>query len=322
MIHRPRRLRGNSIIRDLAAQVNPDKSRLIMPYFVLEGEDKREPVKSMPGIDRVSKDNLIKDLKDDIAAGVRSILLFGIPDFKDSTGSEAYSENGVVQQALRLIKREFGNSILVITDVCLCEFTDHGHCGLVENGQVLNDATLELLARTAVSHAEAGAHIVAPSDMMDGRVGAIRKALDEKGYINIPVMAYSAKYCSAFYGPFRDAAGSAPQFGDRQTYQMDPRNSAEAEREVLLDIEEGADIVMVKPALSYLDIISKVRGITSHPLCVYNVSGEYSMVKAAAKEGLIDEERIVREIMTSFFRAGADMVISYHTRDILKNQWF
>jgi len=322
MIHRPRRLRGNSIIRDLAAQVNPDKSRLIMPYFVLEGEGKREPVKSMPGIDRVSRDNLIKDLKDDIAAGVRSILLFGIPDFKDSAGSEAYSENGVVQQALRLIKREFGNSILVITDVCLCEFTDHGHCGLVENGQVLNDATLELLARTAVSHAEAGAHIVAPSDMMDGRVGVIRKALDEKGYVNTPVMAYSAKYCSAFYGPFRDAAGSAPQFGDRQTYQMDPRNSAEAEREVLLDIEEGADIVMVKPALSYLDIVNKIRGITSLPLCVYNVSGEYSMVKAAAEKGLIDEEKIVREIMTSFFRAGADMVISYHTRDILKNQWF
>ena len=322
MIHRPRRLRGNSIIRDLAAQVNPDKSRLIMPYFVLEGEGKREPVKSMPGIDRVSRDNLIKDLKDDIAAGVRSILLFGIPDFKDSAGSEAYSENGVVQQALRLIKREFGNSILVITDVCLCEFTDHGHCGLVENGQVLNDATLELLARTAVSHAEAGAHIVAPSDMMDGRVGVIRKALDEKGYVNTPVMAYSAKYCSAFYGPFRDAAGSAPQFGDRQTYQMDPRNSAEAEREVLLDIEEGADIVMVKPALSYLDIVNKIRGITSLPLCVYNVSGEYSMVKAAAEKGLIDEKKIVREIMTSFFRAGADMVISYHTRDILKNQWF
>lgn len=322
MIHRPRRLRGNSIIRDLAAQVNPDKSRLIMPYFVLEGEGKREPVKSMSGIDRVSRDNLIKDLKDDIAAGVRSILLFGIPDFKDSAGSEAYSENGVVQQALRLIKREFGNSILVITDVCLCEFTDHGHCGLVENGQVLNDATLELLARTAVSHAEAGAHIVAPSDMMDGRVGAIRKALDEKGYVNTPVMAYSAKYCSAFYGPFRDAAGSAPQFGDRQTYQMDPRNSAEAEREVLFDIEEGADIVMVKPALSYLDIVSKIRGITSLPLCVYNVSGEYSMVKAAAEKGLIDEKKIVREIMTSFFRAGADMVISYHTRDILKNQWF
>lgn len=322
MIQRPRRLRGSSIIRDLAAQVNPDSSRLIMPYFVLEGEDKREPVASMPGIDRVSKDNLIKDLKDDIAAGVRSILLFGIPAFKDSAGSEAYSENGIVQQALRLIKREFGNSLLVITDVCLCEFTDHGHCGLIENGEVQNDATLELLARTAVSHAEAGADIVAPSDMMDGRVGAIRKALDKKGSVNTPVMAYSAKYCSAFYGPFRDAAGSAPQFGDRQTYQMDPRNGLEAEREVLLDIEEGADIVMVKPALSYMDIISRVRDITSLPLCVYNVSGEYSMVKAAAERGFIDEERIVREIMTSFFRAGADMIISYHTRDILKNRWF
>ena len=322
MIHRPRRLRGSSIIRDLAAQVNPDSTRLIMPYFVLEGEGKREPVASMPGIDRVSKDNLIKDIKDDIAAGVRTVLLFGIPDFKDSAGSEAYSENGIVQQAVRLIKREFGDSILVITDVCLCEFTDHGHCGLVEEGNVLNDATLELLARTAVSHAEAGADIVAPSDMMDGRVKAIRDALDKKGYVNTPVMSYSAKYCSAFYGPFRDAAGSAPQFGDRQTYQMDPRNGSEAEREVLLDIEEGADIVMVKPALSYMDLIGRVRGITSLPLCVYNVSGEYSMVKAAAEKGFIDEERVVREIMTSFFRAGADMVISYHTRDILKKGWF
>jgi porphobilinogen synthase len=322
MIHRPRRLRGSSIIRDLAAQVNPDSSRLIMPYFVLEGEGKREPVSSMPGIERVSKDNLIKDLKDDISAGVRTVLLFGIPDFKDSAGSEAYSENGIVQQAVRLIKREFGDSILVITDVCLCEFTDHGHCGLVEEGNVLNDATLELLARTAVSHAEAGADIVAPSDMMDGRVGAIRDALDKKDYVNTPVMSYSAKYCSAFYGPFRDAAGSAPQFGDRQTYQMDPRNGSEAEREVLLDIEEGADIVMVKPALSYMDIIGRVRGITSIPLCVYNVSGEYSMVKAAAEKGFIDEERVVREIMTSFFRAGADMVISYHTRDIFKKGWF
>lgn len=322
MIQRPRRLRGSSIIRDLAAQVNPDSSRLIMPYFVLEGEGKREPVPSMPGIERVSKDNLIKDLKDDIALGIRTVLLFGIPDFKDSAGSEAYSENGIVQQALRLIKREFGNSILVISDVCLCEFTDHGHCGLVEDGKVLNDPTLELLARICVSHAEAGADIVAPSDMMDGRVGAIRRALDEKGYVNTPVMSYSAKYCSAFYGPFRDAAGSAPQFGDRQTYQMDPRNALEAVREVLLDIEEGADIVMVKPALSYMDIIGRVRGITSLPLCVYNVSGEYSMVKAASEKGFIDEAKIVKEIMTSFFRAGADMVISYHTKDILKNGWF
>lgn len=322
MIQRPRRLRGNSIIRDLAAQVNPDRSRLIMPYFVLEGEGRREAVPSMPGIDRVSKDNLLADLKSDLAAGIRSIILFGIPEFKDSAGSEAYSENGIVQQAVRAIKREFGDSVLVITDVCLCEFTDHGHCGLVEEGKVLNDSTLDLLARTAVSHADAGADIVAPSDMMDGRVGAIRDALDEKGYSDTPIMAYSAKYCSAFYGPFRDAAGSAPQFGDRKTYQMDPRNGSEAEMEVLLDLEEGADIVMVKPGLSYLDIIQRVRGLTTAPVCAYNVSGEYSMVKAASEKGYIDEARIATEIMTSFFRAGADMVITYHARDIVKKGWF
>lgn len=322
MIQRPRRLRGNSIIRDLAAQVNPDRSRLIMPYFVLEGEGRREAVPSMPGIDRVSRDNLIADLKRDLAVGIRSIMLFGIPEFKDSAGSEAYSENGIVQQAVRAVKREFGDSILVITDVCLCEFTDHGHCGLVENGKILNDPTLDLLARTAVSHAHAGADIVAPSDMMDGRVGAIRDALDDKGFTDTPIMAYSAKYCSAFYGPFRDAAGSAPQFGDRKTYQMDPRNGSEAEMEVLLDLEEGADIVMVKPALSYMDIIQRVRGLTTAPVCAYNVSGEYSMVKAASEKGYIDEAKIVTEIMTSFFRAGADMVITYHARDIVTKGWF
>ncbi|NLV66153.1 MAG: porphobilinogen synthase, partial [Spirochaetes bacterium] len=252
----------------------------------------------------------------------KSILLFGIPDEKDAVGSGAYSESGIVQKAVRKIKREFGDSLLVVTDVCLCEYTDHGHCGIVSNGQVLNDPTLELLSKTAVSHAEAGADIVAPSDMMDFRVAAIRDALDNRGFDNTAIMAYSAKFCSGFYGPFRDAAGSAPQFGDRRSYQMDFRNAREAEKEIMSDIDEGADIVMVKPALSYMDIIYRARQVSLLPLCVYNVSGEYSMVKAAASNGWIDEQRVVTEIMTSFFRAGADMVISYHTTDILKNKWF
>jgi len=276
----------------------------------------------MPGIDRVSIDNLIRDLDSDIKSGIRSILLFGIPDKKDAAGSGAYSDNGIVQKAVRKIKKEFKDRLLIITDVCLCEFTDHGHCGVIENGCVLNDPTLELLARTALSHAEAGADIVAPSDMMDGRVAVIRDALEQRGFFNTAIMAYSAKFCSAFYSPFRDIAGSAPQFGDRKSYQMDFRNAIEAEKEIAADIDEGADIVMVKPALSYMDIIYRAKQISCLPLCVYNVSGEYSMVKAAAEKGYIDEKRIVTEIMTSFFRAGSDMIISYHTRDILKNGWF
>jgi porphobilinogen synthase len=288
----------------------------------MEGDSRRDQIASMPGIDRVSIDNLLRDIERDMNYGVRSILLFGIPDVKDAEGSGAYSDSGIVQKAVRKIKREFGESILVITDVCLCEYTDHGHCGIVQNGQVLNDPTLELLSKTAVSHAEAGADIVAPSDMMDFRVAAIRDALDARGFENTAIMAYSAKYCSGFYGPFRDAAGSAPQFGDRRSYQMDFRNAREAEKEIMTDIDEGADIVMVKPGLSYMDIIYRARQLSLLPLCVYNVSGEYSMVKAAADRGWIDEQRVVTEIMTSFFRAGADMIISYHSADILKNNWF
>jgi len=322
MIDRARRLRTNKIIRDLAAETRTDRNKLIMPYFVTEGTGIREAFDSMPGIDRVSIDNLIRDLETDIKSGILSILLFGIPDNKDAVGSGAYSDNGIVQKAVRKIKKEFKDQLLVITDVCLCEFTDHGHCGVIDHGYVLNDPTLELLARTALSHAEAGADIVAPSDMMDGRVAAIRNILEDRGFYNTAIMAYSAKFCSAFYGPFRDIAGSAPQFGNRESYQMDFRNAIEAEKEIATDIDEGADIVMVKPALSYMDIIYRAKQISSVPLCVYNVSGEYSMVKAASAKGYIDEKRIVTEIMTSFFRAGSDMIISYHTRDILKNNWF
>lgn len=322
MIHRPRRLRKTNLIRDLVAEVSPDKNKLIMPHFVKEGTSIREAINSMPGIERVSIDNMLRDLEEDLNLGIKYIILFGIPDLKDHAGSEAYNENGIAQKAIRQIRKNFGDEICMITDVCLCEYTDHGHCGIVEHGEILNDPTLVLLSRIALSHAQAGADIVAPSDMMDGRVNSIREMLDSNGYQSTALMAYSAKYCSSFYGPFRDAAGSTPQFGDRRSYQMDIRNIRDAEREVLLDIDEGADIVMVKPALSYMDIIRRVADISPVPVCSYNVSGEYSMVKAASAVGYIDEQRVVTEIITSLFRAGSDMIISYHTRDIFKNKWF
>ncbi len=319
--YRPRRLRENEIIRDLIAETKPDYNKLIMPYFVIEGVTITQPVESMPGIQRLSIDNLLKQLDSDVKLGVRAIILFGIPYEKDEKASGAYDENGIVQKACREIKKQFPE-LLIITDVCLCEYTSHGHCGMVKGKQIDNDSTIELLAKTAVSHARAGADIIAPSDMMDGRVEAIRQELDDKGFMAIPILSYAAKYASAFYGPFRDAAGSAPQFGDRRSYQMDYRNAHEALKEVYLDIDEGADIVMVKPALSYLDIIYRVKQSVELPVCAYNVSGEYSMVKAAGTLGFGDEAKLVREIMTSIFRAGADMVISYHTCDILKNRWF
>lgn len=319
--YRPRRLRENEIIRDLIAETKPDYNKLIMPYFVIEGVTITQPVESMPGIQRLSIDNLLKQLDSDVKLGVRAIILFGIPYEKDEKASGAYDENGIVQKACREIKKQFPE-LLIITDVCLCEYTSHGHCGMVKGKQIDNDSTIELLAKIAVSHARAGADIIAPSDMMDGRVEAIRQELDDKGFMAIPILSYAAKYASAFYGPFRDAAGSAPQFGDRRSYQMDYRNAHEALKEVYLDIDEGADIVMVKPALSYLDIIYRVKQSVELPVCAYNVSGEYSMVKAAGTLGFGDEAKLVREIMTSIFRAGADMVISYHTCDILKNRWF
>ena len=319
--YRPRRLRENEIIRDLIAETKPDYNKLIMPYFVIEGVDSTQAIESMPGIQRLPIDNLLKQLDYDVKLGVRAIILFGIPYEKDEKASGAYDENGIVQKACREIKKQFPE-LLIITDVCLCEYTSHGHCGMVKDNRIDNDSTLELLAKTAVSHAMAGADIIAPSDMMDGRVEAIRQELDDKGFMAIPILSYAAKYASAFYGPFRDAAGSAPQFGDRRSYQMDYRNAHEALKEVYLDIDEGADIVMVKPALSYLDIIYRVKQSMELPVCAYNVSGEYSMVKAAGTLGFGDEAKLVREIMTAIFRAGADMVISYHTCDILKNRWF
>ena len=319
-LYRPRRLRTTQTVRDLVSETAIMPSRLIMPHFVREGSAVREAIETMPGIERVCLDNLLRDVEADLALGIRSLLLFGIPDEKDETGSGAWNENGIVQRAVTAIKKRFPE-ICVITDVCLCEYTSHGHCGVVHEGTVLNDPTLELLAKTALSHAVAGADMVAPSDMMDGRVGAIRDALDDGGCSDTAIMAYAAKYASAFYGPFRDAAGSTPQFGDRKSYQMDCRNAREAEREVMLDLDEGADIVMVKPALSYLDVIYRVKAISPVPVCAYNVSGEYSMVKAAARLGMGDEQRLCLEILTSIFRAGADMVISYHTRELLKNKW-
>ena len=317
--YRPRRLRNSKVMRDLVAETQIVPSKLIMPHFVCEGNNIRKPIEAMPGIDNISIDNLLKDIEKDSKLGISMVLLFGIPDNKDDVGSGAYDDDGIVQKAVREIKKRFPE-LMVITDICLCEYTSHGHCGIVQDGIVLNDPTLDLLAKTAVSHARSGADMVAPSDMMDGRIGSIRDALDETGFSDTPIMAYSAKYASAFYGPFREAAGSAPQFGDRKAYQMDPRNAREAEREVMLDLDEGADIVMVKPALSYLDIIYRIKELSPVPVCAYNVSGEYSMVKAASKLGMVDEDRIILEILTSIFRAGADMVISYHTREVLEKK--
>jgi porphobilinogen synthase len=293
-------------------------ANLIYPLFVAEGHNLRRPIPSMPGVFHLSLDTLVVECADAMAEGVPAVLLFGIPDTKDALGSQAYAEKGIVQRAVRALKRELPE-LLVITDVCLCEYTDHGHCGVVDGHRICNDETLDLLARTAVSHAEAGADIVAPSDMMDCRIAAIREALDADGFSErTAIMSYAAKYASAFYGPFRDAAGSAPVFGDRRTYQMDPANRREALKEVQLDIAEGADIIMVKPALSYLDIVREVRNSTTLPVAAYNVSGEYSMVKAAAANGWLEEQRIVLEMLTSMRRAGADIILTYHARDVAR----
>jgi porphobilinogen synthase len=290
----------------------------IYPLFVTHGTGVENPISSMPGVSHLSVDTLLRTCEAVVKEGIPAVLLFGIPDSKDPAGSEAYAEEGIVQQAVRALKREMPD-LLVVTDVCLCEYTDHGHCGIIHKGQVENDATLDLLSRTAVSHAAAGADIVAPSDMMDGRVGALRAGLDAAGFSNTVLMSYAAKYASAFYGPFRDAAGSTPAFGDRRSYQMDPANRREALREVRLDIEEGADIIMVKPALPYLDILRDVReSFTELPVAAYNVSGEYAMLKAAAQNGWLDERRAVLELLTGIKRAGADIILSYHARDAVR----
>ena len=290
------------------------KSDLIQPLFVIGGERVKNPIPSMPDVFQLSVDNVLDECGKLYEVGIRAVLLFGIPDEKDETGSSGHDDEGPVQNAVRAIKSDFPE-IVVITDVCLCEYTSHGHCGVLDEGYVANDETLELLAAQAVSHARAGADIVAPSDMMDGRVGRIRQVLDEEGFDNLPIMAYSAKYASAFYGPFREAAGSAPKFGDRKGYQMDPRNSDEAMREIALDILEGADIVMVKPALAYLDIVRRAKDEFNIPIAAYNVSGEYSMIRAAAERGWIDGERAMMESLTSIKRAGADLVITYFAKE-------
>jgi len=311
---RMRRLRRTEALREMVRETDLRPSDFIYPLFVTHGKQSKKEISAMPGQYQWSVDLLPAEIEEMAALGIRAVLLFGLPATKDEFGAEAYDSGGVVQQAIRAIKRAVPD-LVVVTDVCLCEYTTHGHCGVVREGYVQNDPTLELLCREAVSHAEAGADIVAPSDMMDGRVGAIRAALDESGFSNTPIMAYSAKYASAFYGPFREAAQSAPQFGDRRAYQMDPPNFREAMREVELDIAEGADIVMVKPALPYLDVIRGVRERYDLPLAAYNVSGEYSMVKAAAEKNWIDERRVVLEVLTSIKRAGADLIITYHAKD-------
>jgi porphobilinogen synthase len=312
--HRPRRLRRTAAIRGLVRETRLDAASLILPLFVVEGEHVRREVPSLPGVFQTSVDELLRDAREARALGIGAVLLFGIPAGKDETGSAGYAEDGVVQRAVRALKQDVP-ALPVITDVCLCEYTSHGHCGVVRDGTVHNDDTLPLLARQAVSHARAGADVVAPSDMMDGRVAVIRAALDEAGFTDTAILAYSAKFASAFYGPFRDAAGSAPQFGDRQAYQMDVTNGDEAVREALLDVAEGADIVMVKPALSFLDVIWRVRQRTGQPVCAYHVSGEYAAVVAAGRLGWLDAEQALEESLLSIRRAGADMIISYWARE-------
>ena len=317
LIQRPRRLRGSETLRKMVRETRIDKSSLIYPLFVKEGTGVEEEIPSMEGQYRYSVDRLPYELERLRKAGVSNIMLFGIPDHKDEVGSGAYDENGIVQKALREAKKQFPD-LYYITDVCMCEYTSHGHCGVLCGHEVENDATLELLAKTALSHVEAGADMVAPSDMMDGRVLAIRRMLDKNGHKEIPIMSYAVKYASAFYGPFREAADSAPAFGDRKSYQMDPHNSREGVKEALLDVDEGADIIMVKPALSYLDMITKVKEVTNVPVAVYSVSGEYAMVKAAAQKGWIDEERIMCEMAVSTYRAGAQIYLTYYAKELAK----
>ena len=314
MTRRLRRLRRTPAIRALVRETRLSPDMFMLPLFVCEGEGVRREVPSMPGVFNLSVDEAVKETAAAKADGVSSVILFGIPERKDDIGSMAYDPEAPVQSAIRAIKREVAG-VLVATDVCLCEYTDHGHCGIVIDNEIANDPTVDQLVRASVSHAAAGADIVAPSDMMDGRVGAIRRGLDERGFENTAIMAYAAKYCSAFYGPFRDAAASAPQFGDRRSHQMDPANAAEALREVELDIAEGADIVMVKPAVTYLDVIARVKDAFNFPTAAYHVSGEYAMLKAAARNGWIDEPRAMLETLTSIHRAGADIILTYYARD-------
>ena len=314
---RPRRLRTSETLRKMVRETRMDKASLMYPMFVMDGENKAEEIPSLPGQFRYTVDRMDEELERLMNAGVSSVMFFGIPAVKDEVGSQAYADDGIVQRALRRAKQNFPDLYLV-TDVCMCEYTSHGHCGVLCGHYVDNDKTLELLAKTALSHVEAGADMVAPSDMMDGRIRAMREMLDEHGHVTSPIMSYAVKYASAFYGPFREAAGSAPSFGDRKSYQMDPHNRREAIREALLDVEEGADIIMVKPAMSYLDLVREVRDVIDLPVAAYSVSGEYAMVKAAAQKGWIDEERIVSEMAVSAYRAGVDIYITYYAKELAK----
>lgn len=311
---RLRRLRYNPRVRDLVRETILTKNDFIYPLFVVPGQNVREEIRSMPGVFRFSIDNLVKECREVAEMGIPAVILFGIPEHKDEVGSDAYSDEGIIQRAVRAVKAEVQN-LLVMTDVCLCEYTSHGHCGVLNGEEILNDETVELLVKEAVSHAKAGADVIAPSDMMDGRVAAIRKGLDENGFRNIPVLSYAVKYASGFYGPFRDAADSAPAFGDRRSHQMDPANGDEAIREALSDVEEGADIIMVKPAGAYLDIIRRVKEATGMPMAAYQVSGEYAMIKAAGRNDWIDEERVMMESLVAIKRAGADMILTYFAKD-------
>ncbi|MDK9718179.1 MAG: porphobilinogen synthase [Trichlorobacter sp.] len=314
---RARRIRGKEVFRRMVRETTISTNDLIYPMFSAFGSGTKKEVSSMPGIYQQSIEHIVAEAGEVHALGIPAVILFGIPETKDAVGSDAYAEHGIIQETIRAIKKEVPG-LAVITDVCLCEYTDHGHCGIIRDGDVDNDATVDLLAREALSHARAGADMVAPSDMMDGRVGAIRQILDENGFSHIPVMSYAVKYASGYYGPFREAAESTPQFGDRRSYQMDPANRREALREAQQDIDEGADIIMVKPGLPYLDILRDLRNEYTMPLAVYNVSGEYSMIKGAAANGWIDEERVVMETMLAFKRAGADLIITYHAKDVAR----
>ncbi len=314
---RLRRLRSSSTLRSMVRETHVRAEQMIYPLFLVEGQGIKKPISSMPGIHQQSIDEALKEIEECVNEGLQSIILFGVPRDKDTEATGAWSDKGIVQEATRRIKKHFPE-LMVVADTCLCEYMSHGHCGIVADGQILNDPSVQILARAAVSQARAGADIIAPSDMMDGRVAAIRNALDENGFEHIPIMAYSAKFSSAMYGPFREAAESAPQFGDRTTYQMDPANRREALREIELDLKEGADMVMVKPALLYLDLIREAREMTRVPIAAYNVSGEYAMVKAAAEKGWLDERRVVQETLTSIVRAGADLIITYHARDMAR----
>jgi porphobilinogen synthase len=320
LLDRPRRLRANPVLRDMTAETGVEARHLITPHFVVEGKGVKEEIGSMPGVHHVSADELVKEVGADLELGLKTHLMFGIPSEKDPHGNSAIAPGNVCEEGVKALKKEFGDDVITVTDVCLCAYTSHGHCGFLEDGKVVNDPSVEQLAKMALNHAQAGVDIVSPSDMMDGRVGAIREKLDSEGFTDTAILAYSAKYASAYYGPFRDACDSAPQ-GDRKTYQMDPRNGREAVLETLLDLAEGADLVMVKPALAYLDIIRRVRDEVLCPVVCYNVSGEYSLVKNAAAAGLVDEAAIVRENLLAMRRAGSDIIITYHGRDALTKGW-